>query len=59
MTTGAGVELIGGWFGTGLGRGIALVFMTAGTVGLMVTLVSMRSRAYSLLAERFAEQRAA
>ena len=53
MTTGAGVELIGTWFGTGIGRGIALVFMTAGAIGLAVTLIAMRSRAYLLLAERF------
>ena len=44
MTTGAGVDLIGGWFGTGIGRGIALVFTTAGVVGLAVTLVAMRSK---------------
>lgn len=55
MTTGAGVHLMGGWFGTGVGRGIALVFMAAGTVGLAVTLVAMRSRAYELLAERYRE----
>jgi DHA3 family multidrug efflux protein-like MFS transporter len=42
MTTGSGVELIGDWFGTGIGRGIALVFMAAGTLGLIVTLVAMR-----------------
>jgi DHA3 family multidrug efflux protein-like MFS transporter len=59
MTTGAGVELIGGWFGTGLGRGIALVFTVAGAVGLVVTLVAMRSRSYRLLAERYAEPAAA
>jgi DHA3 family multidrug efflux protein-like MFS transporter len=60
MTTGAGVHLIGGWFGTGIGRGIALVFTTAGIVGLAVTLVAMRSSAYRLLAERYrGEQRAA
>lgn len=53
MTTGAGVHLIGGWFGTGIDRGIALVFMTAGAVGLAVTLVAMRSKAYQLLAERY------
>jgi DHA3 family multidrug efflux protein-like MFS transporter len=53
MTTGAGVELIGRWFWTGVGRGIALVFMTAGTMGLGVTLVAMRSKAYAQLAERF------
>ena len=60
MTTGAGVHLIGGWFGTGVGRGIALVFSTAGLVGLVVTLVAMRSRSYQLLAERYrGEQTAA
>jgi len=55
MTTGAGAHLIGGWFGTGVGRGIALVFTTAGVVGLLVTLVAMRSKAYRLLAERYRE----
>lgn len=59
MTTGAGVQLIGGWFGTGLGRGIALVFTVAGAVGLAVTLVAMRSRSYRLLAERYRAQPAA
>jgi DHA3 family multidrug efflux protein-like MFS transporter len=55
MTTGAGVDLIGGWFGTGVGRGIALVFSLAGLIGLLVTLVAMRSRAYELLSVRYAE----
>jgi DHA3 family multidrug efflux protein-like MFS transporter len=59
MTTGAGVELIGRWFGTGVGRGIALVFMTAGAVGLAVTLVARRSKAYQLLAERYSAEQAA
>ena len=59
MTTGAGVHLIGDWFGTGVGRGIALVFSAAGIVGLAVTLVAMRSRAYQLLAERYREAPAA
>jgi DHA3 family multidrug efflux protein-like MFS transporter len=59
MTTGAGAELIGDWFGTGLGRGIALLFTTAGVVGLVVTLVAMRSQAYALLAHRVKEERAA
>jgi MFS transporter, DHA3 family, multidrug efflux protein len=53
MTTGAGVHLIGGWFGVGVGRGIALVFSAAGLVGLVVTLVAMRSRAYKILADRY------
>lgn len=59
MTTGAGVHLIGGWFGTGVGRGIALVFMTAGVVGLVVTLAAMRSSAYRFLAQRYRAEQAA
>ena len=35
MTTGAGAELIGGWFGTGPDRGIALVFVLTGIIGLV------------------------
>lgn len=53
MTTGAGVELIGGWFGTGFGRGIALVFILTGLIGLIVTLIAMRSPSYKLLAARY------
>jgi DHA3 family multidrug efflux protein-like MFS transporter len=55
MTTGAGVQLIGGWFGTGTGRGIALVFIIAGIIGLVVTLIAMRSKIYKLLAKRYLE----
>lgn len=49
MTTGAGVGLLGGWFGTGVDRGIALVFIVAGFLGLVVTLLAMRSSAYRRL----------
>lgn len=49
MTTGAGVELIGNWFGTGTDRGIALVFTVAGLIGLIVTLIAMRTRSYKNL----------
>jgi MFS transporter, DHA3 family, multidrug efflux protein len=55
MTTGAGVELIGGWVWTGVDRGIALVFIISGIVGLVVTLIAMRSKAYKRLAERYLE----
>jgi DHA3 family multidrug efflux protein-like MFS transporter len=55
MTTGAGVQLIGNWFGTGTGRGIALVFIIAGIIGLVVTLIAMRSKIYKLLAKRYLE----
>jgi len=55
MTTGRGVELIGGWFGVGPGRGMALVFTLAGAVGLTVTLFAMRSQAYKRLAAAYAK----
>lgn len=55
MTTGAGVELIGSWFGVGPGRGIALVFTVTGMIGLLVTLVAMRSKAYKLLYQRYSK----
>ena len=54
MTTGAGVELIGGWFGTGPERGLALVFTITGLVGLVVTLVALRTRYYRQLSVRYA-----
>lgn len=53
MTTGAGVALIGSWFGTGPARGIALVFTLTSLIGLVVTLVAMRSKYYRLLSERY------
>lgn len=56
MTSGAGVDLIGGWFGAGPDRGIALVFTLTGILGLCVTLIAMRSRPYRLLSERYQEE---
>jgi DHA3 family multidrug efflux protein-like MFS transporter len=53
MTTGAGVDMIGSWFGTGTDRGLALLFTVAGLIGLAVTLLAMRSNAYRLLSERY------
>ncbi len=53
MTTGAGVYLIGDWFGVGPGRGIALVFIISGIIGLIVTLVAMKSNAYKQLSRIF------
>ena len=57
MTTGAGVELIGSWFGTGMGRGIALVFSTAGLIGLTMTALAKRSRSYKLLSQQYSDPR--
>jgi DHA3 family multidrug efflux protein-like MFS transporter len=53
MTTGAGVRLLGPWFGTGTDRGLALLFTVAGLVGLAVTLLAMRSHSYRLLSENY------
>jgi MFS transporter, DHA3 family, multidrug efflux protein len=56
MTDGAGVQLIGAWFGTGPDRGIALVFVLTGMIGLCVTAAALRSRPYRQLTGRYAEQ---
>ena len=53
MTTGAGVKLIGGWFGTGDGRGMALTLIIAAAIGLFVTIAAMYSRAYRMLAAEY------
>ena len=37
MTDGSGADWIGGWFGTGPERGIALMFTLAGLIGVVVT----------------------
>lgn len=50
---GAGADLIGSWFGTGTGRGIALVFIFAGFLGLILTLVALRSRFYRNLSRAY------
>ena len=55
MTTGAGADLIGDWYGVGQGRGIALVFTVTGAIGLIVTLLAMRSRSYKLLSKSYQE----
>lgn len=56
MTTGAGVGLIGGWFGVGAGRGIALVFIISGIIGLIITLIAMKSTAYKNLSKTYLEK---
>jgi len=53
MTTGPGVALLGPWFGVGEDRGIALLFIAAGLIGLIVTLLAMRSRAYATLSTNY------
>lgn len=53
MTDGKGAEWIGPWFGTGLDRGLALLFTLAGVIGLTVTLFAFSSRAYKVLSKNY------
>ena len=49
MTDGGGVDLIGGWFGTGPERGLGLMFVLAGLLGVLVTAAVRVSRSYRQL----------
>ncbi len=49
MTDGAGADWIGGWFGMGPERGIALMFTLAGLIGVAVTAAAWASRSYRRL----------
>ena len=49
MTDGRGADWIGGWFGTGPERGLALMFTLAGLVGVVVTALARASRSYARL----------
>ena len=53
MTTGTGVALLGDWFGTGVDRGIALVFILAGVLGVIMTLLAFTTRSYRLLSKHY------
>jgi DHA3 family multidrug efflux protein-like MFS transporter len=53
MTTGAGVDLIGDWFGTGMNRGLALVFTLTGIIGLIITLIALSSKYYRQLSKQY------
>ena len=49
MTDGWGADVIGGWYGTGPERGIALMFTLAGIIGVVVTLLARASQSYRRL----------
>ncbi len=52
MTDGRGADAIGGWFGTGHARGIALIFTIAGIIGVIATFAASRSGWYRHLSAR-------
>jgi MFS transporter, DHA3 family, multidrug efflux protein len=54
MTDGRGADWIGGWFGVGPGRGLALIFTLAGVIGFIVTALAWSSRSYRRLHHSFA-----
>jgi DHA3 family multidrug efflux protein-like MFS transporter len=53
MTTGAGADVLGPWFGIGPERGLALLFTVTGLVGLVLTLVAFGTRYYRQLSDRY------
>ena len=53
MTDGKGADWIGGWFGTGPDRGMALVFVITGLLGLVFTLIALRTRWYRQLSAQY------
>ena len=53
MTDGALAEIIGPWFGTGPERAMALIFIVFGVMGLIVTLLALRSRYYRELSDAY------
>lgn len=58
MTDGAPARLIGGWFGTGPDRGIALVFVVTGVLGLLLTGAALLSRPYRRLSAAYRDSAA-
>lgn len=54
MTTGAGADAIGDWYGTGPERGMAIVFSVTGVLGAVMTLLAFNSRQYRQLSAAYA-----
>ncbi len=53
MTDGLGAAVLGPYFGTGPARGIALVFTVAGLIGLFITVLASKSKAYRELSNYY------
>ncbi|MEV4413758.1 MFS transporter [Catellatospora sp. NPDC049609] len=56
MTDGVGADTIGGWFGVGADRGLALVFVLTGVLGLAATVLALRSAPYRRLSGYYLRQ---
>jgi len=54
MTDGAGAQAIGDWYGRGPERGIAVVFTIAGLLGVILTIIALRSRSYRKISAAYA-----
>jgi DHA3 family multidrug efflux protein-like MFS transporter len=52
---GAGAAAIGEWFGTGVNRGMALLFTISGLIGLLITLLAFGSKYYRRLSKAYLE----
>ncbi len=55
MTDGSGADTLGPWFGTGADRGLALIFVVTGILGLVATVLALRSTSYRRLSRAFAD----
>jgi DHA3 family multidrug efflux protein-like MFS transporter len=49
MTDGRGADWIGSWFGTGPDRGLAIMFVLAGVIGVVMTVAVAMSRSFRRL----------
>lgn len=58
MTTGAGADAVGDWFGRGPERGIAVVFTLAGVLGVVMTVLAFNSKPYRQLSAHYAPEAA-
>ena len=54
MTSGAGADLIGDWYGRGAERGIAIVFSITGLLGVLATIAAFRSQSYRQISAAYA-----
>ena len=54
MTSGAGADLIGDWYGRGTERGIAIVFTITGVLGVLATIAAFRSQSYRQISGAYA-----